>query len=141
MRQPRGVAGDGGSGAGTVLVTEDNPLHMKIFKLNLTFGGFTVLEAENGEKGVELARRARPDLILVDLSLPKIDGWEMISRIKGDEETRHIPVIVVSARRPQDEAAHAAMRHVAAYIPKPLDPEALMTLVHEIVEGRRATGD
>jgi DNA-binding response OmpR family regulator len=124
------------SGAGaarTVLVTEDNPLHMKIFKLNLTFSGFTVLEAENGEKGVELARRERPDLILVDLSLPKLDGWAMISRIKDDEETRDIPIIVVSARRPQDEAAHAAMRHIAAYIPKPLDPEALMALVHETV--------
>jgi CheY-like chemotaxis protein len=129
MQQPRRP----GAGAGTVLVTEDNPLHMKIFKLNLTFGGFTVLEAENGEKGVELARREHPDLILVDLSLPKIDGWEMIGRIKEDEATRDIPVIVVSARRPQDEAARAAMRHVAAYIPKPLDPEALMALVQETI--------
>ena len=128
-----------GVGTGTVLVTEDNPLHMKIFKLNLTFGGFTVLEAENGEKGVELARREHPDLILVDLSLPKLDGWEMIGRIKEDEETRDIPVIVVSARRPQDEAARAAMRHVVAYIPKPLDPEALMALVHETVASRQSS--
>lgn len=120
----------------TILVTEDNPLHMKIFKLNLTFGGFTVLEAENGEKGLELARRERPDLILVDLSLPKLDGWEMISRIKEDVETKDIPIIVVSARRPQDEASRAAMQYVSAYIPKPLDPEALMTLVQETIAGR-----
>src|SRR5579871_4525391 len=98
---------------GKVLVTEDNPLHMKIFKLNLTFGGFSVLEAENGEKGLELARREHPDLVLVDLSLPKVDGWAMIRRMKEDALTRDIPIIVVSARRPQDEAAHAVLPHVA----------------------------
>lgn len=118
---------------GTVLVTEDNPLHMKIFKLNLTFSGFAVLEAENGEKGLELARAERPDLILVDLSLPKIDGWEMIRRMKEDEATRHIPIIVVSARRPQDEAARATLLQVVAYVSKPFDPEALMALVQRTI--------
>jgi two-component system, cell cycle response regulator DivK len=119
--------------AGKVLVTEDNPLHMRIFKLNLTFSGFTVVEAENGEKGVELAMREQPDLILVDLSLPKIDGWEMIQRIKADDATKDIPIIVVSARRPQDEAARAALAQIVAYIPKPFDPEALMALVQQTV--------
>ncbi len=122
--------------AGKVLVTEDNPLHMRIFKLNLTFSGFTVVEAENGEKGVELAMREQPDLILVDLSLPKIDGWEMIRRIKADGVTKDIPIIVVSARRPQDEAARAAMAQIAAYIPKPFDPEALMALVQKTISAR-----
>lgn len=121
--------------AGKVLVTEDNPLHMRIFKLNLTFSGFTVVEAENGEKGAELAAREHPDLILVDLSLPKIDGWEMIQRIKADPQTRDIPVIVVSARRPQDEAARAAMAEIAAYVSKPFDPEALMALVQQTISG------
>ena len=120
-------------GGGKVLVTEDNPLHMKIFKLNLTYSGFSVVEAENGEKGLELACQERPDLILVDLSLPKIDGWEMIRRMQDDEATKDIPVIVVSARRPQDEAARAAMARVAAYIPKPFDPEALMALVQQTI--------
>lgn len=118
---------------GKVLVTEDNPLHMKIFKLNLTFSGYTVVEAENGEKGLQLACQEHPDLILVDLSLPKIDGWEMIMRMKDDEATRDIPVIVVSARRPQDEAARAALAQIAAYIPKPFDPEALMSLVRQTI--------
>ena len=127
----------GATRGGKVLVTEDNPLHMKIFKLNLTFSGFTVIEAANGEKGLELASLEQPDLILVDLSLPKIDGWEMIRRMKDEERTRHIPVIVVSARRPQDEAARAAMERVAAYVSKPFDPEALMTLVQETIDGSR----
>lgn len=124
----------GATRGGKVLVTEDNPLHMKIFKLNLTFSGFSVLEAENGEKGLELARMEAPDLILVDLSLPKLDGWEMIQRMKEDDATRDIPIIVVSARRPQDEAARAALLHIAAYVSKPFDPEALMALVRQTIE-------
>jgi len=128
-----GVTMRGGERGGRVLVTEDNPLHMKIFKLNLTFSGFSVLEAENGERGLELARSERPDLILVDLSLPKVDGWEMIGRMKDDAATRDIPVIVVSARRPQDEAARATLLHIEAYITKPFDPEALMGLVRETI--------
>ncbi len=123
----------GPKSGGKVLVTEDNPLHMKIFKLNLTFSGFSVVEAENGEKGLQLACQERPDLILVDLSLPKLDGWEMIMRMKEDAATKDIPVIVVSARRPQDEAARAALAQVAAYIPKPFDPETLMTLVRQTI--------
>ena len=124
----------GATHGGKVLVTEDNPLHMKIFKLNLTFSGFSVLEAENGEKGLELARAEAPDLILVDLSLPKLDGWEMIQRMKEDDATRDIPIIVVSARRPQDEAARAALLQIAAYVSKPFDPEALMALVRQTIE-------
>ena len=128
MHEPRG--------GGKVLVTEDNPLHMKIFTLNLTYSGFSVIEAQNGEKGLELAHRERPDLILVDLSLPKIDGWEMIRRMQEDDVTKDIPIIVVSARRPQDEAARAAMAQVAAYIAKPFDPEALMALVQQTIHRR-----
>ena len=129
MHEPRG--------GGKVLVTEDNPLHMKIFALNLTYSGFSVIEAQHGEKGLELAHREHPDLILVDLSLPKIDGWEMIRRMQDDEVTRDIPIIVVSARRPQDEAARAAMARVAAYISKPFDPEALMALVQQTIHNKQ----
>jgi len=123
----------GGERGGRVLVTEDNPLHMKIFKLNLTFSGFSVLEAENGERGLELARSERPDLILVDLSLPKIDGWEMIGRMKDDVATRDIPVIVVSARRPQDEAARATLLHIDHR-----DEQAITRLAYSI--GRTKAG-
>ncbi|MGH2344299.1 MAG: response regulator, partial [Chloroflexota bacterium] len=80
-----------------ILVTEDNPLHMKIFVLNLTFKGYRVLEAENGLKGLEMARRELPDLMLVDLTLPKMEGWEMLRQMKNSEDTSDIPVIVVSA--------------------------------------------
>jgi two-component system phosphate regulon response regulator PhoB len=116
-----------------ILVTEDNPLHMKIFVLNLTFKGYRVLEAENGLKGLELARREVPDLILVDLTLPKMEGWEMIRQMKGTAETSAIPVIVVSARRPQDEEHEARALRIDHYVSKPFNPEHLMDLVDRTV--------
>ncbi|HWE61908.1 MAG TPA: response regulator [Chloroflexota bacterium] len=126
MQQPR-------SDAPLILVTEDNPLHMKIFVLNLTFKGYRVLEAENGLKGLELARRELPDLILVDLTLPKMEGWEMIRQIKASPEAGDIPVIVVSARRPQDEEHEARALRIDHYVSKPFNPEHLMDLVDRTV--------
>lgn len=117
-----------------ILVTEDNPLHMKIFKLNLSFQGFTVLEADNGQKGLEMARTHHPDLMLVDLSLPKLDGWQMIEELASAPETSGIPIIVVSARRLERGQPHVP---IAAFVPKPFDPEALMDLVRATIEARQ----
>lgn len=132
MQQP-------GPDAPLILVTEDNPLHMKIFVLNLTFKGYRVLEAENGVKGLDLARREKPDLMLVDLTLPKMEGWEMIRRVKAAPETEDIPVIVVSARRPQDEEHEVRALHINHYVSKPFNPEHLMDLVDRTVRRRPRT--
>lgn len=129
MQQPR-------PDAPLILVTEDNPLHMKIFVLNLTFKGYRVLEAENGLKGLEFAQRELPDLILVDLTLPKMEGWEMIRQMKAAPETSDIPVIVVSARRPQDEEHEARALRIDQYVSKPFNPEHLMDLVDRTVRRR-----
>jgi DNA-binding response OmpR family regulator len=109
---------------------------MKIFVLNLTFKGYRVLEAENGLKGLEMARRELPDLMLVDLTLPKMEGWEMLRQMKNSEDTSDIPVIVVSARRPQDEEHEARALHINHYVSKPFNPEHLMDLVDRTVRRR-----
>ncbi len=121
-----------------ILVTEDNPLHMKIFVLNLTFKGYRVLEAENGLKGLELAKRELPDLMLVDLTLPKMEGWEMVRQVKAGEETSDIPVIVVSARRPQEEEQEARPLKIDHYVATPFNPEHLMDLVDSTVRRKPA---
>jgi len=115
---------------GKVLVTEDNPLHMKIFKLNLAVVGCDVTEAANGAEGLRLARECRPDLILADLTLPKLDGAEMIRALAADTATRDIPIIVVSARNHDEEALRPM---VAAFVRKPFDPEALTQLVVQTI--------
>lgn len=120
---------------GKVLVTEDNPLHMKIFKLNLAAVGFDVAEAVNGAEGLRLAHEVRPDVILADLTLPKVDGAEMIRSLKADPATADIPVIVVSARMGDQQALAA---YVVAYVLKPFDPEALTELVVQTISARSA---
>lgn len=134
MQQPR-------PDAPLILVTEDNPLHMKIFVLNLTFKGYRVLEAENGLKGLDLARREKPDLMLVDLTLPKMEGWEMIRQVKASSDTGDIPVIVVSARRPQDEEHEVRALRIDQYVSKPFNPEHLMDLVDRTVRRRPSVAD
>ena len=134
MQQPR-------PDAPLILVTEDNPLHMKIFVLNLTFKGYRVTEAENGLKGLQLARTELPDLVLVDLTLPKLEGWEMIRQLRTTPATAGIPVIVVSARRPQDEEQEARALRIDHYVPKPFNPEHLMDLVDRTVRRHRLLGE
>ena len=120
---------------GKVLVTEDNPLHMKIFKLNLAAVGFDVAEAVNGAEGLRLAREVRPDVILADLTLPKVDGAEMIRSLKADPATADIPVIVVSARMGDQQALSS---YIVAYVLKPFDPEALTELVVQTISAQSA---
>jgi DNA-binding response OmpR family regulator len=84
-------------------------------------------------KGLELTRREVPDLMLVDLTLPKLEGWEMVRQIKAEPETSSIPIIVVSARRPQDEEHESRALKIEHYVSKPFNPEHLMDLVDHTV--------
>jgi two-component system cell cycle response regulator DivK len=81
----------------TVLIVEDNEPSRDALARRLERRGYTALMAVDGTQGVSLARSAKPDLILMDLGLPGIDGWEATNRLKNDRETRDIPVIVLSA--------------------------------------------
>jgi len=80
-----------------ILYVEDNDDNVYVVKKRLTRAGFTILVASDGEQGVAVATAERPDLILMDLSLPRIDGWEATRRLKAASETRHIPVIALTA--------------------------------------------
>jgi len=85
------------SAVATVLIVEDNEPSRDALARRLERRGYTALMAVDGTQGVSLARSAKPDLILMDLGLPGIDGWEATNRLKNDRETRDIPVIVLSA--------------------------------------------
>jgi two-component system cell cycle response regulator DivK len=82
---------------GTVLLVEDNEASRDALARRLERRGYTVLLAVDGRQAVALAREAKPDLILMDLGLPGIDGWEATAQLKGDRETERIPIIVLSA--------------------------------------------
>ena len=81
----------------TLMVVEDNEPSREVLSRRLERRGYTILLAVNGQEAVSIARAAKPDLILMDLGLPIVDGWEATTQLKGDAATRHIPIIVLSA--------------------------------------------
>jgi len=110
----------------TVLLVEDNDDNRIIYATALRFAGYNVLEATTGTEGVWHARTNRPDLILMDISIPELDGWEASALRKADEETKHSPIIAVTAHAlPGDEERSIAVG-CDGYLPKPITPAALL---------------
>lgn len=107
-----------------ILVVEDQELNMDLL-VQLLEEEYEVLTATDGAAGIELAERERPDLILMDLSLPVIDGWEATRRIKADDSLKHIPVIALTAHAMMGDAKKAWACGCDDYLPKPLDEDLL----------------
>ncbi len=117
----------------TVLLVEDQPDNRVIYKTILEFAGYRVLEAANGREGVHCAREHRPDLILMDLSMPMLDGWGALRQLKEDPQTAQIPVCALSAHVLfEGDAERAYEAGFACYLTKPLEPKHLL----EEVESR-----
>jgi two-component system alkaline phosphatase synthesis response regulator PhoP len=120
-RSPR--RGDCG---GRILIVDDESAIRLVCRLNLDAVGFQTLEAPDGETALELARSEHPDLILLDIMLPGIDGWGVAEELGADPKTREIPILFLSAR--SDPADEARGHEVGAlgYVTKPFDPEELI---------------
>jgi two-component system, OmpR family, alkaline phosphatase synthesis response regulator PhoP len=129
----------GGPGAGTtsegrVLVVDDEVSIRLICRINLEASGFEVLEAGDGETALAIARSERPDLILLDVMLPGIDGWEVAEELSEMAETRDIPIVFITARSaaPDELRSHAVGG--VSYIAKPFDPALLTETVTRVVQ-------
>jgi len=103
----------------TLLIVEDNPAHMKLAALLLARAGYEVLSARDAATGLRLARERRPDLVLMDIQLPDLDGIEATRRLKADTATRDIPVIAVTAYLAQHSEQELLAAGCAAIIAKP----------------------
>jgi two-component system, cell cycle response regulator DivK len=108
-----------------VLVVEDNPLNLKLIKDVLEYQGFDVLTAASGEAGVVAALSDSPDLVLMDLQLPGIDGHEALLRIRADPRRSGTPVVAVTAFAMKGDVERAAAAGFDGYIAKPIDIHAL----------------
>lgn len=108
-----------------VLVVEDNPLNLKLIRDVLEFRGFDVVTAETGEEGVAMASSTSPDLVLMDLQLPGIDGHEALQLLRADPRCRAIPVVAVTAFAMKDDLARAEAAGFDGYIAKPISVYAL----------------
>jgi two-component system response regulator VicR len=117
-----------------VVCIEDEPEMIDLVRLILGRKGFNVIGANGGVEGLEAVRRERPDLVLLDLMMPDMDGWEVYQQIKADSELREIPVIVVTAKAQSiDKVLGLHIAKVDDYISKPFGPQELLESVEKII--------
>jgi CheY-like chemotaxis protein len=123
-----------------ILYVEDNDDNIYVVTNRLGRAGFTVLVARDGEQGVAMAHAERPDLILMDLRLPVIDGWEATRRIKADAATRHIPILALSAHAMTGDRARALEAGCDDYDTKPIDLPRLRAKIDALLSARGKDG-
>ena len=117
-----------------ILYVEDNDDNVYMLKMRLELlGDFEVLAAEDGEKGCEIALHERPDIILMDLEMPVIDGWEATRRLKGNPQTHDIPVIALSAHALAGEREKAIAAGCDEFDTKPIEFERLVATVRRLL--------
>jgi DNA-binding response OmpR family regulator len=117
-----------------VVCIEDEPEMIDLVRLILSRKGFEVIGADGGVEGLETVRREKPDLVLLDLMMPDMDGWEVYQQIKADEELRTIPVVVVTAKAQSiDKVLGLHIAKVDDYITKPFGPQELLESVEKIL--------
>jgi CheY-like chemotaxis protein len=117
----------------TVLLVEDNDDNRIIYSTYLTHSGFRVIEAADGERGIALAQSEQPDVILMDVAIPLVDGWEATRRLKADPVTAHIPVIALTAHALAADRERALEVGCDDYLPKPVEPRAVGAAIERIL--------
>lgn len=122
-------------GCRLVLLVEDNVDNLAIYGTMLRHVGYEVLEATDGETALKLARERQPGVILMDVSIPLVDGWEATRRLKADSATAHIPVIALTAHALTADRAKAAAVGCAKYIAKPAEPRLVADVVAQYLDG------
>lgn len=116
-----------------ILIVEDQSELRSLYVQQLTMGGFDVIEAVNGAEAITSTTARFPDVVLMDLSLPVIDGWEATRRLKSDARTAHIPVVALTAHDGSGELERATSAGCDWFVPKPCPPDALITEVRRIL--------
>lgn len=119
-----------------ILLVEDNEMNRDMLSRRLSRKGFRVIAAEDGQQGIELAVSERPDLVLMDLSLPVVDGWEATRTLKQSAETKHIPVIVLTAHAMAGDEQKAREAGCDDFDTKPVDFTRLLNKIQAALAGR-----
>lgn len=124
----------------TVLLVEDNEDNRTVYRTILEHFGYRVIEAQNGEDGVRMAREDHPELILMDISIPIIDGWEATRILKRDDATSEIPVIALTAHALATDRAKAEEVGCDGYLAKPCEPRRVVAEVEKFIGPGREGG-
>lgn len=116
---------------GRILIVEDNMDNYELVRLVLERAGYDVFLAVNGRDGVDAARAQKPDLILMDLGLPEMDGWNATRKLKSDEETRSIPLYALTAHTLPEERKRAMSAGCDGYVVKPIQMKGFLEMVEQ----------
>lgn len=129
--------GDRDQGAGmsdkSVLIVEDNEDNLVVYRTILEHVGYDVLEARDGAEGMDRARADHPDLILMDISIPKVDGWEATRELKADDSTSDIPIIALTAHALDEDRRRAERVGCDGYLAKPVEPRRVVKEVERFI--------
>lgn len=118
-----------------VLIVEDQPDLRHLYAQQLTLSGFDVIEASDGVDAIAHTSSQFPDVVLMDLSLPILDGWEATRRLKADARTAHIPIVALTAHDDSGGLQRATSAGCDWFVPKPCAPDALITEVRRVLSG------
>jgi CheY-like chemotaxis protein len=116
-----------------ILVVEDNEINRDMVVRRLQRRGFTIVSAVDGQQGIDMTRSEKPDLILMDMSLPVVDGWEATRQIKSDPDIKHIPIIGLTAHAMVGDRDKAIQAGCNDYATKPVEFEKLVGLINRLI--------
>lgn len=117
----------------TILIVEDTPDNRQILRDLLGMAGYALIEAGDGEAGVAMAAKHKPDLILMDIQMPVMDGYEATRRVKADPALKSIPVIAVTSYALSGDEEKARAAGCDGYIAKPFSPRAMLAMVRDVL--------
>lgn len=116
-----------------ILIVDDEPNLMVLLESRLKMQGYEVIMASDGQAGLETAKRQKPDLIILDLMLPKMDGYKVCGLLKNDTRYAKIPIILFTARTQESDRQTARELGADAYVTKPFDPKVLLAKIEELL--------
>lgn len=122
----------------TVLVVDDDPVILKLLEVNFEMEGFQVVRAADGAEGLQRAREVRPDIVVLDVMMPRMTGYEVAKALREDDGTAHIPIIFVTARAQSHDVERGMELGVDDYVTKPFDPLDLIARVNTLLARRDA---
>lgn len=120
--------------ASKILVVEDSPTVLEMMRAMLVEKGYTVITAADGQEALDKARSQKPDLIVLDLMLPKVDGYKVCAMLKFDKNFSKTPIIILTARAGESDRAMAGDARADAYLVKPVEEEALLSKARELLK-------
>ncbi len=115
-----------------VLAVDDDPTILRLLQVNLEMEGHQVSTAPDGTRALAAIRETRPQVVLLDVMMPVLDGWQVCEQVRGDPDVADIPIVFLSARAQEADLARGRAAGADAYITKPFDPIELVTLVERL---------